>query len=132
MSSRLSLLIAGVVVVLFSTAVTARVLGWGPGSGGDPGNILALDRTLPGLPGAPAPVEPRCPECGVIVSMREIAGGGADADSAAAGHAGPGRRYEITLRQVDRANRVISLAGPMSWRAGERVIVIDGAGASSR
>jgi len=128
----LPLLITGIIVVLFSTAGFARMMGWGPGSTGESGDILALDQVAPS----------KCPECSVIVSMREIAGRDADSDRGAEGSMTAGdqvglrvaavRRYEITIRQSDRSDRVINLASSARWRPGERVIVIDGAPPSNR
>ncbi len=79
----------------------------------------------------------RCAECGLIVSMREIAGSHADFQRAGTGGMTAehlieaplkaSRRYEITLRMADGSIRVISHDRPASWRAGERAILIEGA-----
>lgn len=123
----LPLLITGIAVVLFSTAGIARMMGWGPGSTGESGGIVALDREAPS----------RCPECGMIVSMREIerhdedSGPGAAAGVTAANRdeirVNTTRSYEITVRMADGSSRVIYAANPARWRTGERLIVIAGA-----
>ena len=128
----LPLLITGIIVVLFSTAGFARMMGWGPGSTGESDGILAFDQAAPS----------KCPECSVIVSMREIAGRDEDSGRGAEGSMTAGYhdrlrvaavgRYEITIRQSDRSDRVINLASSARWRPGERVIVIDGAPPSNR
>ena len=48
------------------------MMGWGPNSTGDSGDILSLDQATPVPTTSEARARPRCPECGVIVSMREI------------------------------------------------------------
>ena len=155
-SRYLPLLITGIAVILFSTAGIARMMGWGPNSIDDSGDILALDilpvasaqpvamtaQTAPGEAAGAARAKGRCAECGVIMSMREIAardeGAGLDASGGTVfGHQDAlpetsARRYEITVRLADRSSRVINYASPASWRPGERVIVIDGAKRSNR
>lgn len=150
-SPYLPLLIVGIVVILFSTATIAAIMGWLPASTGGSGDILALDdlpgasakpvaltaQTAPGQAAGEARAKGRCAECGVIVSTRQI-----DARDEGAGLDASGdqdkrrvtsaRRYEITIRLADRSSRVISFASPASWRPGERVIVIDGANPSNR
>jgi hypothetical protein len=101
-------LIASIAVILFSSAGFARMVGWA----GSPGAILALD-----LPAGEARAGPRCPECGMIVSVREIEG--RDDES-------PGSR-EFVVRLADGSTRVIGDANPGAWRTGERLIIIDGA-----
>lgn len=137
----LPLLTTVIAVILFSTAGIARMMGWGSNSTNDSGDISALYQTAPVTTGE-ARAKPKCPECGVIVSMREIerqeegSGPGA-ADGVAAGtqdetRAGPTGSYEITVRLADGSRRVIDHASPANWRPGERVIVIDGANPSDR
>lgn len=134
-------LITIIAFILFSTAGIARIAGWGPNSADDSGDTLALD------PSAPVPVtnevrfKARCPECGVIVSMREIevrdedtgrprTAGGAVAGSRIETRVDLTRSYEITVRLADGTSRVFNDANPARWRSGERVIVIDGANPS--
>lgn len=79
----------------------------------------------------------RCAECGLVVSLREIAGNDGDFLHAAAGGITAGsqnesqikvsRSYEMTIRMADGSSRVIRHEGPANWRSGERVILIAGA-----
>jgi hypothetical protein len=138
----LTLLITGIAVILFSTAGIARIVGWGSNSTDDSGDILALDQTAPVPTTSEARAKPRCPECGVIVSMREIERHDQDSGPGAAGgvtaanrdetRVKPTKSYEIIVRLADGSSRVINDANPARWRPGERVIVIDGASASNR
>jgi hypothetical protein len=57
----------------------------------------------------------RCPECGVVESVRRIAPGGTVLAS-----------YEITVRMPRGANRIVTDTTPATWRAGERIILIEG------
>lgn len=141
-SSYLSLLITSIVVVLFSTAAIARMMGWGLNSTDDSGGILALDQTAPVSTTSEARAKPRCPECGVIVSMREIQRHDEDSGPGAAGGVTAGNRdatrvkstksYEIVVRMADGSRRVIHDAKPASWRTGEGLIVIGGVKPSNR
>lgn len=113
------------------------MLGWGPNSADGSGEILALDQKAPVSATSEARVRARCPECGVIVSIREIQASNEDAGPRATGGAVAGGRsetrskatksYEITVRLADGSSRVFNDANPANWRPGERVIVIDGA-----
>ena len=109
------LLIPGIAVILFSSAGFARMMGWGPGAAGDSGAILALD-----MPAGKAHAGARCPECGMIVSTREIE---------RHDEASP-RSYEFVVRMADGSSRVIEDADPGRWRTSERLIVIDAVGPS--
>jgi hypothetical protein len=130
-SSFLPLLIIGIAVVLFSTAGFARMMGWGPVSTSDPGDITALAQAVPVLAPIEARARPRCPECGVIVSMREIEGHDEDAAPGATGAATAGYRYEFIVRMADGSSRVIVGASAASWRTGERLMIIGGVKALS-
>lgn len=138
----LTLLLTGIAVILFSTAGIARIVGWGPNSTDNSGDIIALDQVAPVPTTSEARVKGRCPECGVIVSMREIerhdqdSGSGAAAGVTAANRdetrVKSTRSYEITVRMAGGSSRVLNDANPASLRPGERVIVIDSANASNR
>ena len=140
--SYLPSLITVIAVIVFSTAGIARIAGWGTNSTDDSGDILALDLSAPVPATNAARVRARCPECGVIVSMREIERHDQDSDPGAAGGATASNRgetrvnwtrsYEITVRLADGSSRVINDAKPVRWRPGERVIVIDGANPSNK
>jgi hypothetical protein len=56
---------------------------------------------------------PRCPECGVIESVREIA---------------PDRLYVVTVRFRDGTTTMFDAANPRTWRLGSPVSVIGGSG----
>ena len=105
------LLIAGLAVILFSSAGIARMMGWGPGAAGHARDILALD-----VAAGEARAGSRCPECGMIVSTREIERRGEEFP----------RSYEFVVRMADGSSRVIEDADPGRWRESERLIVIDG------
>lgn len=132
----LSMFIAGITVILLSTAGFARVVGWGPSSTDDSGDSLALDQTDPVQTMSEARANARCAECGMIVSMRTIEGQDEGSGPGAAGGVTAGkrsealvksaRRYEIIVRMADGSTRVIGAANPARWRAGERLIVIAG------
>lgn len=94
-----------------------------------------------GAAGAPAgeafaAPSPRCAECGVIESVREIAASDEDAAVKAPGRGPAGSRggieahlprsYEITIRLRDGSMRVVRDARPANWRRGEPVTVIAG------
>lgn len=128
----LPLLIAGIAVILFSSAGVARIAGWNPASASEDGEFLAPDKF-------PA-VKARCVECGVIVSMREIeahdAGSslGTTRGAVAGSHDEAGvkstKSYEIVVRLADRSSRVITEANPARWQPGQRVVIIGGASPS--
>jgi len=131
--SYLPLLIASIAVVLFSTAGIARMMGWGPNLTGDFGDIPALEDAATSEAGAGS----RCPECGFIVSMREIETHIDHSCTGATSAAAPGngdetrvksaRSYEINIRMNDGSSRSFTAENPAKWRAGERLIVIAGA-----
>lgn len=128
-------LITVIAIVLLSSAGFARMMGWGPNSTAESGDILALDQAGPVPASSQIRVKARCPECGEIVSIREInvvrntaaAPGGA----VAGGHSGTRvispRTYEVAARMADGSSRVFNDTSPARWRLGERVIIIDGA-----
>lgn len=141
-SSYLPLLITSIAVLLFSTAGLARMMGWGPNSTDDSGGIPALDQAALVSTTSEARAKPRCPECGVIVSIRKIERRDEDSGAGAAGGVTAGNRnearvksaksHEIVVRMADGSSRVIAEANPARWRRGERLIVIDGARPSNR
>jgi hypothetical protein len=109
------LLTAALAVILFSSAGFARMMGWGPGAAGHSGAIFALD-----VPAGEARAGARCPECGMIVSTREIERHGEESP----------RSYEFVVRMADGSSRVIEDEDPGRWRTSERLIVIDAVGPS--
>jgi hypothetical protein len=134
-------LITSIAVVLFSTASIARIMGWSPNWNKYSGDILALDQ-MTAVPGtSESRAKPRCAECGVFVSMREIEGHEPSGAEAAAGvTAGNGdellaqstKSFEIIVRMADGSYRVIDDPKPATWRPGEGVIIIGGVDSSNR
>jgi len=130
--SYLSLLIAGVAVVLFSTAGIARMMGWGPNLTEDSSDISVLQDSATSEGSA----KPGCPECGFVVSMREIETRVDHSCTGATRAATPGngdetrtkstRSYEINVRMADGSDRLITVDNPARWRTGERLMVIAG------
>ena len=120
-SSRIPLLIAGIAAILFSTAAatSAPLRAWINNS---PATATAATEAAAQaqLDDLPDPIEPRsrtkCPECGVVESMRRVA---VEGNSQAL--------YEMTVRLRDGSRRVSRHVNPAQWRPGERIIVIDGA-----
>jgi hypothetical protein len=128
---KLSLLIAGVAVILFSSAGVARMMGWGSSLPGDAGDVLASDRG-PASRGS-------CAGCGMIEWVREIDShgefnglGAIDPATGEYARTRSIRSYAIAIRLYDGSGRVITDASPARWRAGERVVLIDGANRSNR
>jgi hypothetical protein len=143
-SSWLPVLITGLAVILFSTAGIARMMGWGPDSTVDSGDVLAPDQAAPVMMGE-ARAQPRCPECGMILSIETVqkiesprkgAGPGAAVGAAAGNREDAGikstERHEFIVRMADGSSRVIDDANPSRWRPGQRLIVIAGAGSPDR
>lgn len=141
-SSYRSLLIAGIVAILFSTGGMARVMGWGPGSTMESGAIPALGQTAPVPAASAARAGPRCPECGMIVSIRNTGMHDEDSGTGATGGAAGDNRdesrvsspgyYEIVVRMADGSSRLINVVNPARWRTGERLIVVSGTAPSNR
>ena len=99
-------LIIGIAIVLFSTAGLARMMGWGA-------NMKTDDPMAPvTMSGARA--RQGCPECGVIVAVREVANHDDDTGATSSVTAGSGKttlmtttgRHEITVRMADGSSRV--------------------------
>lgn len=138
-----SRLIAGAVAILIGTTGIAATVVWLNASLSSPTEIALQDnralsenahKKLEGV-GDMLHARPRCPGCGVIVSMREV-----DVPVETSVHEVIGavqvgnpdeaarvltRNHEITIRMADGSSRVISHASPANWRLGERVVVID-------
>lgn len=72
-------------------------------------------------PGEPAVHARRCIRCGWIESKRELLPDAADPRAA--------RSYEYTVRMTDGSSSLFRESLPASWRLGERLTVIAGAGA---
>ena len=144
----LPLLIGGVAVILLGAAGIAAVMAWTPVSADVAGAVFALDKfpmPLARPVGTQAQISPtqaegdvrvrvKCPECGVVVSTREI-------DQLGEGGAPKGGRnempgtsamsYEVTIRMKDGSSRTFMDANPANWRPGERMIFIESASRSN-
>ena len=101
-------------VVIVGVAGAALGVDWAPGPAGAeaqadalPTRAEPLDRTVL-----------RCRHCGTIESKRELPRGTADPAASTT--------YEYTLRMADGSSSVFQDALLVSWRLGERVIVIGG------
>jgi|PlaIllAssembly_1097288.scaffolds.fasta_scaffold93563_2 hypothetical protein len=145
----LLLLIGAGAVILLGTSAIAAVTAWMPTSTDVAGVVLAVDK-LPTLPSGPvgvvaqipparaegaARVRVKCAECGVVASAREIGQFGGGIDPGAAGGLRRGGRnelgkstqgHEVTVRMKDGSSRAFMAANSANWRAGERVIIIEG------
>jgi len=121
---RRPLWIGASVALAFAAASTAAIVGWAPAAAEPTIEVHAPELT----PGA----EPRCAECGVIVSKREI--DNASGEASPRSSAEPPRnsslssspRYEFTVRMADGSKRVFDAVQPANWRVGERVTLIGG------
>jgi len=79
--------------------------------------------------------KPRCKDCSIVVSRREVEYGGAepgDGTASADGQIQLATFYQFTLRGPDGSLRVITTTNAEAWREGERVSVIAGAKLASR
>lgn len=63
---------------------------------------------------SPERTRPKCPECGVVDSVRNVT---------AEDDAPP--RFEITVRLRDGSTRVNRVSDPAQWRVGERITFIE-------
>ena len=154
----LPLLIAGIAVVLFSTAGIARIAGLFSVPTGDSSDAVVvagipaaevIEGAVQGVPqsrvggkgakgGGRGKV--RCAHCGVIVSVVEMGKTAADRSTIETTRVTTGpaietsinliQRFTITMRMADGSIRTIDEASPATWRVGEQVILIAGANLS--
>lgn len=109
-----------------------------------------LQGSAPAAPAAIRPRQwPRCPECGVVESVRRAEGAaGADgqaiasdgsraiahgsaSESAFDANDGAGEVYEVSVRLRDGTTTTFTTATPRIWRQGSQVNVIGGSDGSS-
>jgi len=129
----LTLLIAGMAIILFSTAGVAHMMGWGANVTEDADGILDPQQAI-AAKSTEVYTRRKCPECGVIVSMQKMQSHDEALRTTGDARAGnpeatPGKmsgRYAITIRMSDGSIRVIDDTNPPQWRTGERLIVIGG------
>jgi len=118
-------LLAAVTMLLFGTPGVAPLVAWLT-------NSTDAFADVPVREPIEAPAKRRCPECGVVESMREIEmsdPGATDPTGAGNVTAMPvksAKRYEFTVRLADGSHRLITDESRASWRIGERVSIIDG------
>lgn len=87
--------------------------------------LAACDSTRASSAPDIAPDAPRrCTHCGWIESKREIGPGAADPHAPVL--------YEYTVRMADGSSRIFREEPSVSWREGERLIFIAGAGGAGR
>jgi hypothetical protein len=82
---------------------------------------IGVDADAEAAPDQPAVHVRRCAHCGWIESKRELPSGAARPQAP--------RTYEYTVRMTDGSSSVFRQQLPASWRLGERLSVIAGAGA---
>lgn len=141
----LPLLVGSVAVLLLGTCGITAVMAWTPASTGVAAAVIALDKlpatsagpidaqaqTPPALTKGSARARVKCEECGFVASMREVgqpgAAGGVTGDGRNEMPGQPARSYEVIVRMKDGSSRAFMDAHPANWRAGERVIFIEGA-----
>ena len=139
--ARAALWIAGISIGLFAVLGIAAIAPSVPDSldatpGGDPpaGNPELRVEAAPVA--AAARVRVRCPECGVVESIRQIGRSGADLaaggapDPAVAAGDTADNGYEVTVRLRDGSRTVFTEPSPRTWRPGSRVLVIGRAAAA--
>jgi hypothetical protein len=102
MLRRLPLAVLSVLSLLILVLLLVGGLAWVRGA-------PALD---PVLSDVTAPLARRCPQCAWIESKREVLPG----------------TYEYTTRMVDGSSSVFLETLPVTWRVGERLMLIGGAG----
>lgn len=165
---------AAIAVILFCGAGVAAMMGWIPTSIGKPDEPALTKTETKAAKAASSAARPaqrqtlaapaKCPECGVVQSVREVeakgegsgigAVGGAVVGGVVGNQVGSGRgqdvmtvvgavggafagnevekrmktkkSYAVTVRFDDGSNRVISEPNAPTWRAGDKVKVING------
>lgn len=153
----------GLMVAAGSFAITGSTSGSGAIDDTDPRTGHAVETTRSGeagawdpqgsAPAAPAAIKPRqwprCPECGVVESVRQAGGAvGADgqamawdgseafahgsvSDSAFDANNDAKAVYEVSVRLRDGSTTMFTTATPRIWRQGSQVNVIGGSDRSS-
>ena len=67
---------------------------------------------------ATKPLDRGCPDCGVVVAVKQVELKGKPADSS--------RQYQIRVRMSDGSERTVTYTHPPSWKAGDRVRLLNG------
>lgn len=118
--ARRALCAAAAVVVLYGAAGIALDAAWVPRWTSIDAQAVALPQRVD-LKELTINAARRCPRCGWIESKREILPGAA--------HPRVPMVYEYTARMADGSSSVFREELPVSWRLGERLMFIAGAGA---
>lgn len=146
----LRLLIGAVALILLGTAGIAAVMAWllTPTDRAAaafvphnvvprPGRLADAETQKSPLPAQGDPrIRVKCAECGIVESAREIGQLGEGVDPGVAGGLTRSGRneplgtstksYEVIVRLRDGSIRAFTAANSASWRAGERVMIIEG------
>ena len=125
-------LLIGVAATISLAGSGIAVMAWAPSSPRLAGEVA---------PSLPEPTDDNgrgrfnCVECGVVDSTRALAQAGEAGDvsqGSARELAGkPTGSHEVTVRMANGSRRVFIAAPAVSWRAGERLILIDGSSRSN-
>lgn len=119
--------VTGFIVLTGFTGFTSRFAAVSPAptleNGADEG-AEAPDARWPVPAAEPAA---KCPQCGVIVTVREIVPADTEAAGAQSGSQQKKltRQQEVTVRMRDGSLHVFRQASPSIWRVGERMMIIN-------
>ena len=67
---------------------------------------------------ATKPLDKGCPDCGVVVAVKQVELKGRKAESAS--------QYQIRVRMSDGSERTVTYTNPPAWKAGDRVRLLNG------
>ena len=115
-----AVLMCGAAVLAFFPDATWFDFAPVPGAAASAPDLTQADNTGVTDPEMAAPVappertRPKCPECGVVDSVRNVT---AENDGVP--------RFEITVRLRDGSTRVNRVSDPAQWRVGERITFIE-------
>jgi len=129
----LKLLIGAVAAILSVISGIATVMAWVPGANAVSSIEPVLDSPAEQMQDTRR-VRTKCPECGIVKSMRLLLKPGAEIDHGLSGVETRGGRNtasrtpiriaEVTIRMSNGASHQFIDANPANWRLGERVMVI--------
>jgi hypothetical protein len=68
---------------------------------------------------AAKPLDRGCLDCGVVVAVKEVQLKGRKAESAS-------QQYQIRVRMSDGSERTVTYTNPPTWKAGDRVRLLNG------
>src|SRR6185369_8042513 len=67
---------------------------------------------------ATKPLDRGCSDCGVVIAVKQVELKGRKAESSS--------QYQIRVRMSDGSERTVTYANPPSWKAGDRVRLLNG------